>query len=66
MKPVPGITSRCPKRIERKAESWTSDLGFCLDTCAAFHLTNALKNCEGTCDEYNTTVNSSSEEPVVP
>lgn len=61
MKAVPNITSRCPKRIEEGGLEGLKDLGFCLETCAAFHLTNAMNNCEGTCDEYGTTVHASEE-----
>jgi hypothetical protein len=61
MKPICGITSRCPKRIEEGGLVGTQDIGYCLETCAAFVLVNAMNNAEGICTEYKTTVHTSSE-----
>jgi hypothetical protein len=59
-------TTRCPKRIEEGGIIGTQDIGYCIETCAAFHLTNAMNNGEGTCDEYKTTVWASTEHGVSP
>ena len=59
--PIYGITSRCPKRIEEGGIVGTQDLGFCLNACAAFHITDAMNNNEGTCSEYKCTVFALSE-----
>ena len=67
MKPIANITTRCPKRIEEGGLVGTQDLGFCLETCTAFHLKNAMNNCEGECYEYGcATVHASEENAVTP
>jgi hypothetical protein len=66
MKPTQGITTRCPKRVEEGGILGTLEIGYCLEKCAAFHLTNAMNNCEGTCDEYKTTVWASEEHVIQP